>query len=171
MIYDEHWVKKLSICSCIELLISKKIPEIFLILSHLDFPTQVSPKVLIDFFLRGLSQTLSISVGKFNHTQCFSFVQWNPEGLEMPENGISLDRPRYSNFFSVIFVSFSHQGVNQYVFTWGGLFWLYTSWKYSLHWNRNPDWPKMAKVLLVYSTRYINSSFSKSMDLNSPFEV
>ena len=76
----------------------QELPDLFLILIHLDFRFHASPEALIDFLLQGVN--LKCSTFQFGWSQWVSSVHWNSHGSEKPGSAFSLDGSQcFDSFF------------------------------------------------------------------------
>ena len=97
---------------------SQKMPEVFSMMTHLDFRAGVFARKLIDlFFSKSQSENFYMWGKNWKNAMLFFRCAVGPDGPEMSESAISLDMPPYSTHFSsIIPASFFHQFINRLLF-------------------------------------------------------
>ena len=113
-------------------------------------------KNYLAFFLQGLQRTNFTFFGIFLWKSFFTYVMLKFDGKKMPEIDINLNMLRYSNsyFFNstCIFLPSTCPSTDFKLFTWGLLFFSKYYDICFLRWSWNADWPKVAKVLSVWTS-------------------
>ena len=137
-------------------------PQFFL--THLNFQTNVSPKVLIDFFSsRSQSEVFSLC-WKISLKSRLCCVQYSPDGLQTLESATNIERPRFSNSFLFSFTCFIFpQEVNRYFFRkwtlhfstpWNFLFYIVIRILIDENWQKCFFCRNISKIKLILLKNY-----------------